>query len=75
MEKHDLHAELPQHNDRIHELKVSDNHFRKMFDEYHVTNKNIHSIETSGVFTDEELNDLRIKRLQLKDQLVKIIEN
>jgi uncharacterized protein YdcH (DUF465 family) len=40
---HDLHSEFPQHNDRIHELKVSDKHFRKLFDEYHDTDHKIHS--------------------------------
>lgn len=74
MEKHDLHAEFPQHNDRIHELKVSDKHFRKLFDEYHTTNKMIHSVEANGKFTDKELNELRSKRVHLKDQLIVIIE-
>jgi uncharacterized protein YdcH (DUF465 family) len=74
MEKHDLHAEFPQHNDRIHELKVSDKHFRKLFDEYHTTNKTIHSVEANGKFTDKELNELRSKRVHLKDQLILIIE-
>jgi hypothetical protein len=75
MEKHDLHTEFPQHNEKIHNLKVSDNHFRKLFDEYHNTNKEIHRIETTGTFTDQELNELRSKRLHLKDQLLLMIES
>jgi len=74
MDKHDLHTEFPKHNERIHELKVSDKHFRKLFDEYHTNNKEIHRIETSGTFTDKELNDLRLKRVHLKDELLAIIE-
>ena len=34
-EKHDLHHEFPEHFDRIHELKVSNAHFARLFDEYH----------------------------------------
>lgn len=75
MEKHDLHTEFPQHNEKIHNLKVSDNHFRKLFDEYHITNKEIHRIESTGTFTDQELNELRSKRLHLKDQLLMMIES
>jgi len=74
MEKHDLHHEFPQHNDRIHELKVNDKHFRKMFDEYHDIDHKIHHIEGTEKFTDKELNELRLKRVQLKDQLLAIIE-
>ncbi|MGB5677189.1 MAG: GTP-binding protein, partial [Gammaproteobacteria bacterium] len=34
-EKHDLIHELPEHKERIHQLKISDEHFSKLFDEYH----------------------------------------
>jgi len=74
MEKHDLHHEFPHHEERIHELKLSDNHFRKLFDEYHDVNKDIHRLETSENYTDGELNKLRKKRLRLKDELFSIIE-
>ena len=74
MEKHDLKHEFPEHEEKIHELKLSNNHFKKLFDEYHNVNNEIHSIETGAVpTTDEVLNQLRIKRLQLKDALYSII--
>jgi uncharacterized protein len=74
MEKHDLRNEFPEHVEKIHELKISDNHFKKLFDEYHEVNNEIHSIETEAVHTtDEVLNQLRIQRVQLKDQLYAII--
>lgn len=75
MEKHDLHHELPEFNDQIHELKTTNNHFRKLFDDYHIVNKEIHRLESSGVFTDSELTILRQRRLNLKDELVSIIES
>jgi len=76
MEKHDLHHEFPQFEERIHELKVSDNHFKKMFDEYHELNKEIHRIETdTEPASDETLNDLRVKRVHLKDELYNQLVN
>jgi uncharacterized protein YdcH (DUF465 family) len=75
MEKHDLLHEFPQHKDKIHNLKVSDHHFRKLFDEYDVANNDIHRIETGAeVTTDEVLTDLRLKRVHLKDQLYEYLK-
>jgi uncharacterized protein YdcH (DUF465 family) len=74
MEKHDLHHEFPQYESKIHDLKVGDAHFRKLFDEYHFVNKQIHGIESSQIFTDDELNEMRMRRVHLKDELLKIIE-
>ncbi|MEN9446395.1 MAG: hypothetical protein RL728_907 [Bacteroidota bacterium] len=74
MEKHDLNHEFPELVNKIHEFKVSNNHFRKLFDEYHEVNKEIHRIETGAeVSKDEVLNELRIKRVHLKDELYHIL--
>ncbi len=74
MEKHDLHHEFPELNEKIHDLKVNDTHFRKLFDEYHEINNAIHSIETGAhAVTDEVLNDHRLKRVHLKDQLYELL--
>ena len=75
MEKHDLHNEFPQYEQKIHDLKTNNNHFKKLFDEYHHIDKQIHSVESSNVFTNEELTEMRKKRLLLKDQLLNIIED
>lgn len=74
MEKHDLHSEFPQYEVKIHELKVSNNHFRKLFDEYHEVNKEIYHLESSNVFIDGNLNQLRVKRLRLKDEIKEMLE-
>lgn len=69
---HSLVLEFPEMADKIHELKISDAHFRKMFDEYHEVDHHIHRIETEAEpTTDEHLNELRIKRVNLKDSLYK----
>jgi uncharacterized protein YdcH (DUF465 family) len=71
MEKHhDLVHEFPEFRDKIHDLKVSNNHFRKLFDEYHELDHEIHKFETNTEpTTDEHLNELRLKRVRYKDEL------
>lgn len=69
-----LHQEFPQYDSLITELKTSDNHFKKLFDEYESLNHKIHGIEATAIFTDEELNKMRIRRTHLKDELYGILE-
>lgn len=75
LEKHDLIHELPEYKDRIHELKISDNHFAKLFAEYHEIDHEIHRIE-EGIETpsDEYLEELKKKRLQMKDELFAMLK-
>ncbi len=76
MKKHDLLHEFPEMKDKIHELKISDTHFKKIFDEYHATDHSIHSIETGATATtDEHLNELRLKRVNLKDTLYNYLKD
>jgi len=35
LEKHDLVHEFPESRDAIHELKMNNNHFSRLFDQYH----------------------------------------
>ncbi len=75
MEKHDILHEFPNMKEEIHELKVNDHHFRKIFDEYHEVDHEIHSIETGAqVSSDDYLIKLRIKRLHLKDEIYAILK-
>lgn len=70
MEKHNLVNEFPQHKQKIHDLKMNDQHFKKLFDEYENVDIDIHRIETGAEVTkDEVLNGLRTKRVHLKDQI------
>lgn len=75
MEKHDLHHDFPQYSEVITELKTSNKHFRKLYDEYNDITKDIHNIEINEKFTDDELNALRTKRVHLKDELFKMISS
>ncbi len=73
-EKHDLVHELPEHRDRIHELKMHDAHFARLFDQYHEVEHEVHRIEQGIENTsDEYLETKKKERLHLKDQLLGII--
>ena len=75
-EKHDLIHELPEHRETIHNLKITDNHFAKLFDEYHEVDHEVHRIETNVETTsDEYLEEKKKRRLHLKDELLKMIKN
>lgn len=75
-EKHDLLHELPEHRDTIHQLKISDKHFARLFDEYHEVDHEIHRIEAEvEVTSDAYLEDRKKQRLKLKDQLYHMIVN
>lgn len=76
MQKHDLLHEFPEMKDKIHELKTTDTHFRKLFDEYHDVDHQIHSYESGATATtDEHLHELRAKRVHLKDSLYSMLTN
>ena len=70
MEKHDLLHEFPELQDKIHELKISDAHFRKLFDEYHEIEHQIRRIKTgSEIANDKFLHELKAKLLFMKDNI------
>lgn len=76
IEKHDLVHELPEYRETIHNLKMSNHHFSRLFEEYHEVDHEIHRIETDGGNTsDEYLRERKKKRLQLKDKLFQMIKN
>jgi len=67
---HELVAEFPELKDRIHELKISDSHFTRLYDSYHQLNREVHRVEAAGInVTDEHYEDLKKRRLSLKDNL------
>ncbi|MDH3661674.1 MAG: DUF465 domain-containing protein [Alphaproteobacteria bacterium] len=73
---HELAEELPEHKDRLHELKTTDAHFARLFDAYHDVNREIHHAEAAGLnITDEHHEELKRKRLQLKDGLCRMLQN
>jgi len=71
---HELAEEFPDQTDRIHELKTSSAHFVRLADEYHEVNRAIHRAETRvEPVSDEVEQDLRRKRLHLKDEIAAML--
>jgi len=70
LEKHDLHHEFPEFNAEIHHLKINDNHFARLFNDYHKVNQEVQRIEQGVENTSDEYIEQRKKqRLKLKDEL------
>ncbi len=70
LEKHDLHHEFPEFKNEIHHLKMNDNHFARLFTDYHKVNQEVQRIEQGVENTSDEYIEQRKKqRLKLKDEL------
>ena len=73
--KHDLIHEFPQSKETIHELKMNNAHFARLFDKYHEIDHEVHRIESGAENTaDAYLEDVKKERLKLKDELYRIIQ-
>ena len=74
IEHHDLVHEFPELRDRIHELKISDSHFRKLFEEYHELTSNVEKMETEAMATATHVEEeAKVHRVHLKDELYKML--
>lgn len=74
IENHSLLNEFPEYKDRIHNLKMNDHHFARLANEYHEVDKEIHNIEQDLKTSDEYLETLKKKRLGLKDEIYKLLQ-
>ena len=74
VEHHDLHHEFPELNDRIHELKMNNSHFRRLFEEYHELTRDIEKMEdeVTPVATRTE-EEAKLRRVHLKDELYRML--
>lgn len=72
---HELAEEFPEYVETIHRLKETDAHFRKLADEYHTVNRQVHRMETEveAVSTDTEKHT-RERRVHLKDQIAQYLK-
>lgn len=75
-EHHKFAKEFPEFKESIHELKVKDPEFARLLKEYDETDDEIYRIEEqietpSDAYTEE----LKIKRVQLKDNLYEIVKS
>ena len=75
-EHHSLALEFPEYKDKIHELKINDPEFAKLFDKYVEIDKEIYRIEMQIENTsDEYLEGLKIRRVTLKDKLFTMLQH
>ena len=71
---HELATDFPEYADRIHDLKTSDGHFARLFDEYHEINRAVHRAETNVEPMEDLVEvEMRKKRGSLKDELYKML--
>jgi uncharacterized protein len=74
IENHNLHHEFPEYGERIHNLKITDAHFAKLFDEYDRLDHQVRRIEEKGsLIADAELETLKMRRIHLKDNLYSLM--
>jgi uncharacterized protein len=71
---HELAEEFPGKAERIHHLRETDPHFRRLADAYHAANRAVHRAETRAepVSEDEE-HRLRRERARLKDDIARML--
>ena len=76
LEKHDLFHEFPESKESIHTLKMNNNHFARLFEQYHDKDHEVHRIETGAENTSDDYLEVRKKeRLKLKDELFAMIRD
>ena len=73
---HPILREFPEHREIIRRLKGTDEHFRKMFDEYHRLDDAVYRIEEEIDFaTDQETEELKMRRAKLKDYIYHLVRH
>ena len=76
MERHDLLHEFPEYQEKIHQLKTEDDHFRELFDQYHELEHEVHRINNGEeAVIDEYAHEQKAKLLFMKDELLSILKN
>ena len=74
-ERHDLPTEFPEHAELIQRLHKTDAAFATLMDEYTALDSEIYEIEENGTnVTDEHAEELKYKRVALKDQLYALLQ-
>jgi uncharacterized protein YdcH (DUF465 family) len=60
MERHDLLHEFPEYHDNNSSTKTDDSHFRKLFDEYHELEHEVHRLIQILRVTDEHAHEVKL---------------
>ena len=71
---HPFTREFSDYKETIQSLRVRNEGFRKLFDEYHTLDDAIYRIEEEIEFaTDQEIDELKMRRAKLKGQLYEMV--
>lgn len=74
IEHHSLSEEFVEYKDLIHQLKMNDNHFKRLFNEYDSVDREVVRYEQEiEAVCDETLEDAKKKRLKLKDEIYEML--
>ncbi|MCJ8520557.1 uncharacterized protein YdcH (DUF465 family) [Pseudorhizobium tarimense] len=67
---HEIQEEFPEYMDKMHTLKVSDERFAQVLEDYRDVNRAIHRAETEvEPVADPYIEDMRKRRMVLKDEI------
>lgn len=70
IEHHPLIREFPEFKSTIHDLKAADEHFARLYDEYHAVDIQVVRMEEDiEPAADHVIEDAKKRRLSLKDEL------
>ncbi|SHH95294.1 YdcH family protein [Ferrimonas marina] len=76
VDDHSLISEFPKDKALIQDLNMRDDEFHVLYNQYHEIDREVHRIEEGLENTaDDYLEGLKVKRLQLKDQLFQRIKS
>ncbi len=71
---HDLHHEFPTDAAVLHELKLKNEHFRRLSDRHHDLTRDISRVESGlEAASDDRLEVLKKQRLTLLDEIAAMI--
>jgi uncharacterized protein len=74
--RHNLTTDFPEFTEKIHDLKVHNAHFKKLFESYDELDHEIYRIETdTEPSSGATLNQLRTERVRLKDEIFNFLSN
>lgn len=75
MDKHYFLNEFPEQKEKILALKAADENFKSLYEQYNDLNHEVEKIENGLEPTsDAYLNELRLKRVDLKDKLFALLQ-
>ena len=70
VDNHPLARDLPEFKDAIRTLKGNDRHFARLLTHYEALDKEVVRLEQGvELASDQEIDALKLKRVQLKDEL------